>query len=72
MTITNALVRTETFFPSPINIEGTGVSPYHNPDKSGQEILWSVYTSDGIEDIYGPDGEEIVRFLRGELIDIYV
>jgi hypothetical protein len=72
MTITNALVPIETFLPSPISIGDLGVSLNHNPDRSGEEILLRVYTSDGIEDIYGPDGEEIVRLKRGELIDLYV
>ncbi len=72
MAITNALVPIQSLLPSPIIIDDTGVSLYHSPDRSWKEARFRVYGPDRGNDIYDPDGEEVVKRKTGQLIDIYV
>ncbi len=72
MAVTNALVPIQSFLPSPISVDDIGVSLHHSPDRSWKEARFRVYRPDWVNDIYDPDGEEVVGLKTGHLIDIYV
>ena len=72
MDITNALVPVQDFFPPRTGLDGLWVKLDHDHERPWEEVVFTEYVSDEIEEIYGSDGDMVVRPKTGGLIDIYV
>jgi hypothetical protein len=59
--ITKALVPIQSLVPSITRIHSTGITLDLYPDRSREGVVFTVFTGDELDDIYGPDGREIIN-----------
>jgi hypothetical protein len=70
--ITKALVPIQSLVPSITRIDNTQISFDLYRDRSRGGILFTVFTGDELDDIYGPDGREVINQKNAKFIDTYV
>jgi hypothetical protein len=69
--ITRALVPIQSLVPSLTRIDNTEISLDLYPDRSREEVVFTVFTGDELDGIYGPDGSEVINQKNAECIDTY-
>ena len=69
--ITKALVPIQSLVPSITRIYSTGISLDLYPDRSREEVVFTVFTGDELDGIYGRDGREVINQKNAECIDTY-
>jgi len=69
---TKALVPIQSLVSSLTRIDNTEISLDLYPDRSREEVVFTVFTGDELDGIYGPDGREVINQKNVECIDTYV
>ena len=69
---TKALVAIQSLVSSLTRIDNTRISLDLYPDRSREEVVFTVFTGDELDGIYGPDGREVINRKNVECIDTYV
>jgi hypothetical protein len=70
--ITKALVPIQSLVPSITRIDSTGITLDLYPARSREEVVFTVFTGDELDGIYGADGREVINQKYAEFIDTYV
>jgi hypothetical protein len=70
--ITKALVPIQSLVPSITRIDSTGITLDLYPDRSHEGVIFTVFTGDELDGIYGPDGKRVINQKTVEFIDTYV
>ena len=70
--ITKALVPIQSLVPSITRIYSTGISLDLYPDRSREEVVFTVFTGDELDGIYGADGKRVINSKYAQFIDTYV
>ena len=69
--IIKALVPIQSLVPALTRIDNTEISLDLYPDRSREEVVFTVFTGDELVGIYGPDGREVINQKNAECIDTY-
>ena len=69
---TKALVAIQSLVSSLTRIDNTEISLDLYPDRSREEVVFTVFTGDELDGIYGPDGKRVIDQKTAEFIDTYV
>jgi hypothetical protein len=67
-----ALVPIQSLVPALTRIDNTGISLDLYPARYREGVVFTVFTGDELDGIYGPDGKRVTDQKTAEFIDAYV
>jgi hypothetical protein len=70
--IIKALVPIQSLVPALTRIDNTGISLDLYPARYREGVVFTVFTGDELDGIYGPDGKTVIDQKTTEYIDTYV